>query len=300
MSTTKHLKSALLKDPADLDVKATGVVDGPESIEMIIRARPGWIAVNWAELVQSYELFFTLILRDLMVRYKQTVLGVAWAIIQPVFTMIIFTVIFGQMLQTKTDAPYPLFVYAALVPWTFFANSVNASALSLLNNQNMLSKIYFPRLYVPSALVGGALVDMIIALSLFGILMPYYHYGPSWSLLALPLVIVVTFVAALGIGLTLASLTILYRDLRFVIPFMLQLMMFVSGVITPIGLSHRSSQYLLALNPMYGIISAFRSAILGFSWDLGPLSVSVLSTIGLFLFGLFFFRRTERLIADIV
>jgi lipopolysaccharide transport system permease protein len=299
MSTTDHIGKKTSSGSDGFGLPDADEVSGSGSIETVIQSRPGWIAINWDELIHSHELFYTLVLRDLMVRYKQTVLGVAWAVIQPVFTMIVFTFIFGRLV-IKTDAPYPLFVYAGLVPWTFFSNSVTGASMSLLAHQNLLTKIYFPRLYVPAATIGGFLVDMAIGLGLFVILMPYYHYWPSWSLLTLPLVIGLTFVATLGVGLTLAALTILYRDLRFVIPFALQIMMFLSGVILPLDRYSRPVQLAAALNPMYGIIGAYRSSILGYSWDFGTLAVSILSTAGLMAFGLFFFRKTERLIADMV
>jgi lipopolysaccharide transport system permease protein len=304
MSKTNQLNPILPSRTADLGHLTPETDSGLAEVETVIRARPGWISVNWAELVQSHELFYTLVQRDLMVRYKQSVLGVAWALIQPFLTMLVFTVIFGRVVGIKTDVgpnpvPYSLFLYVALVPWLFFSNAVTGASLSLLNNQNLLTKIYFPRLYVPAAAVGGFLVDMAIGLGLLALMMPFYHYGPSWSLLALPLVIVLTFAATLGIGLTLAAMTILYRDLRFVIPFVLQLMMFVSGVFVKMDGHRWPIRYAAALNPMFGIINAYRSSILGTPWDFGTLAVSTLSTVVLLTFGLFFFRKTERLIADI-
>jgi lipopolysaccharide transport system permease protein len=296
MSTTHQLQKPLRPDPVD----DLALNSGASTIETIIKPRLGWIAVNWGELAQSHELFATLVIRDLKVRYKQTVLGVAWAVIQPVFTMVVFTVIFGRMVGVNSGSvPYPLFVFAALVPWTFFNNSVTGAGLSLLVNQQMLTKIYFPRLYVPTATVGGFLVDMGIGLALFFFLMPIYRYYPGWGLLALPFVVVLTFAAALGIGMILAAATVMYRDLRFVIPFVLQSLMYVSPVIWGV---HQLPQWLrpwAALNPLYGIINAFRSSILGTPWDLFSLAMSVVTTAGLFVFGLFFFRKTERLIADI-
>ena len=285
---------------SDFELDGTGDASDPGSIETVIRSQTGWIAINWDELIHSHELFATLVARDLMVRYKQTVLGVAWAVIQPVFSMIVFTVIFGQMVGVKTEVPYPLFVYAGLVPWTFFSSAVSGAALSLLANQNMLTKIYFPRLYVPASTAGGFLVDMAIGLSLFAVLMPLYHFSPGWGLLALPLVIILNFAAALGIGLVLAAVTVLYRDLRFVIPFALQTLMYVSAVIVPMDGLRRDLQILASLNPMYGVILAFRSSLLGMPWDLPALAVSIVSTAGILAFGLYFFRKTERLIADIV
>jgi lipopolysaccharide transport system permease protein len=301
MSTTDQLPVTLRPGPIDDHGPGPDPEDdsGPGSVETIIRPRPGWIAVNWSELLHSHELFSTLIVRDLKVRYKQTVLGVAWAVIQPVFTMVVFTVIFGQLVGVSSgNVPYPLFVFAALVPWTFFSNAVSGAGLSLLTQQHLLTKVYFPRLYVPAATVGGFLVDMAIGLALFLFLMPLYGYYPGWGLLALPFVVVLIFIAALGIGLMLAAATVLYRDLRFVIPFVMQTLMYVSPVIYD-GSQLGKYKYIAALNPMCGIINAFRSSILGTPWDLGSLAISIVSTVGLFIFGIFFFRKTERLISDI-
>jgi lipopolysaccharide transport system permease protein len=290
------MNAVLPVTPADRDRAEAGQAE----IVTIIRPRPGWIAINWGELVQSHELFSTLVARDLMVRYKQSVLGVAWAVIQPALTMVVFSVIFGNMVKVKTEVPYPLWAYAGLVFWTFFANSANGSSLSLLTQQNLLTKIYFPRLYVPGALIGSFLVDLAIGLSLFVFLMPFYQQWPTWNLLALPLVILLTFAATLGIGLSLAAMTLLYRDLRFVVPFALQLMIYISGVIVPMEAMGPKVRYIAALNPIFGVVSASRSSILGLAWDFGPLAVSVASTALILTFGLFFFRKTERLIADIV
>jgi lipopolysaccharide transport system permease protein len=300
MSTTKPLNAIFPSDSADLGRPTPKADPEHDLVETVIQAKPGWIAINWHELIQSHELFHTLVSRDLMVRYKQSVLGVAWAVIQPVLTMVVFTVIFGRYVGIKTVVPYPLWAYAGLVFWTFFANSTTGASLSLLNQQNLLTKIYFPRLYVPAAVIGSFLVDLAIGLSLFVILMPFYQFWPTWNLLALPLVILLTCAATLGIGLTLAAMTLLYRDLRFVVPFALQIMIFLSGVIVPMDQARWQIRYTAALNPMFGITSASRSSILGMPWDFGPLGVSVLSTAALLVFGLFFFRKTERLIADIV
>ncbi len=298
MSTINDLKT-FPKTPSEIEPAGPGDASDPGSIETVIRSNPGWIAINWDELIQSHELFATLVARDLMVRYKQTVLGVAWAVIQPVFSMVVFTVIFGRLVGVKTDMPYPLFVYAGLVPWTFFTNAVSGAAISLITNQNMLTKIYFPRLYVPASTVGGFLVDLMIGLSLFAVLMPFYHFSPGWGLLALPFAIALNFAAALGFGMALAALTVLYRDLRFVIPFALQLLMYVSAVIVPMTGLRRELQLLASLNPMYGVVLAYRSSLLGMPWDLPVLAISAVSTGVALAFGLYFFRKTERLIADI-
>jgi homopolymeric O-antigen transport system permease protein len=301
MSTTEHSKAAIHPGLANFNNDGPTDESGPGAIETVIRPRTGWIAINWGELVRSHELLYTLVSRDLKIRYKQTVLGVAWAIIQPVSTMVVFSFIFGRMVGIDTgDVPYPLFVFAGLVPWNFFNVAVHNAAVSLLNHQNLLTKIYFPRLYVPTAAIGSALVDMAISLSLFMFLMPYYGHLPGWGLLALPSLIVLAFTASLGLGLTLAAATILYRDLRFVIPFGLQLLMYLSPVIYRIDQIPRPLQLVASLNPMFGIINGFRSSILGTPWDFGTLAVSTASSAILLVFGLFFFRKTERLFADIV
>jgi lipopolysaccharide transport system permease protein len=300
MSTTEHPETIIHPGPVDLHLKAADE-SGPGEIETVIKPRPGWIAINWAELVRSHELFYTLVGRDLKIRYKQTVLGVAWAVIQPLATMIVFSLTFGRILKPDTGAvPYPLFVLAGLVPWNFFSVAVGNASQSLLAHQNLLTKIYFPRLYVPAATVGSALVDMAISLSLFAFLMPFYGYLPGWGLLALPLLVLLAFAASLGVGLATAAATIMYRDLRFVIPFCLSLLMYLSPVIYKLDAIPRPLQLLGSLNPMFGIINGFRSAILGMPWDFGTLAVSTLSSALLLVFGLFFFRRTERLFADIV
>jgi lipopolysaccharide transport system permease protein len=302
MSTTDHPPQAFGHLGAT-DLAANDVDDdsGPGSIVTVIRPRTGWIEVNWDELVQSHELFFTLIARDLKIRYKQTVLGVAWAVLQPLATMIVFSVIFGRMVGIDTGTiPYPVFVLVGLVPWTFFSIALNNASLSLLQHQNLLTKIYFPRLYVPAAAVGSALVDMGIGMGLFLFIMPLYGQYPGWGILALPLMVLMVFAATLGLGLTMAAVTILYRDLRFVMPFAIQLAMYVSPVSYRIDRIPRPLQFVAALNPMYGVINGFRSSLLGDSWDLPTLAVSVLSTLAILTFGLFFFRKTERLISDIV
>jgi lipopolysaccharide transport system permease protein len=276
-----------------------GEVDA-SSVELVIRARTGWIAVDWAELIRFRELLFFLIWRDVKIRYKQTVLGVAWAILQPLFTMVIFTVIFGRFAGIPSEGqPYALFVFAGLLPWTFFANGVAASGMSLVSQQQLLTKIYFPRLFVPTASAGAFLIDLAINLGLFGVILLFYGVMPSWQVVFLPLLLLLTVLATLGFGFTLAALTVLYRDFRYVIPFMIQILMYVSPVIFPITMLPERYRMVLALNPMCGIIEAFRSAILGTPWNLGSLAISTASTLALLVFGLFYFRKTERRFADI-
>ncbi len=278
----------------------TTLVD-PGSIERTIKPSRGWMAIDWNELYQSRELFDTMILRDIKIRYKQTVLGVGWAVLQPLATMTIFTLVFGSFEGVKPiGIPYPLFVLAGLVPWTFFTNAVSSSGMSLLNQQHMLSKIYFPRLYIPASTAGAYLVDMAIGLCLFGVMLPFFRYVPSINLVFLPFAIVLTFAAALGLGLIFASMTILYRDLRFVIPFMMQVMMYASPLFFQPKILPRPVQLLVSINPMSGIITTFRWCILGLPLDIPSLIISVVVTICVLIFGLFFFRKTERFFTDIV
>ena len=268
--------------------------------ELVIRPTKGWIAIDWAELARGRELLYFLAWRDIKIRYKQTVLGAAWAILQPLFTMMIFTVIFGNFAKIPSDGvPYPLFVFAGLMPWTFFANGVNTAGMSLVTQQQLLTKIYFPRLFVPTSAVGGQLVDLGITLALFGVLLALFRFAPSWQVVFLPAILAMTVVATLGLGYFLAALTVQYRDFRFVIPFMIQTLMYVSAVFYSVNLLSPGYRLLLSLNPMCGLITACRSAVLGTPWDLPMLAISSVVALGMLALGLFYFRKTERRFADI-
>jgi lipopolysaccharide transport system permease protein len=272
----------------------------PEYPELVIRPRSGWIAVDWKELFTSRELLFFLIWRDLKIRYKQTVLGIAWVVFQPLFTMLIFTVIFGRFAGIPSDGvPYPLFVFAGLVPWTFFSNGVSQAGQSLINHQHTLSKIYFPRLFVPTACVGALLLDLVISFGIYACMLVFYRVAPSGNIFLLPLLVGLTILATLGLGYWLAALTVLYRDFRYLQTFLIQALMYLSPVIYPTSMLPPRFQDLLALNPMCGIIGAVRSSILGTPWNLTALSISTGSSLVLFVFGLYFFRKTERRFADI-
>ena len=268
--------------------------------ETVIRPRPGWIAIDWRELWDSRELLAFLVWRDVSVRYKQTVLGLAWAILQPVFTMVVFTVIFGNLAKMPSQGvPYPLFVYAGLLPWMFLSTAVTSASQSLVNQQALLTKIYLPRLFVPAASVGGGLVDLAVSFGVFAILMASYGVLPGWGVLVVPFLVFVTLVASLGVGLALAALTVTYRDFRYVIPFMIQAWMYLSPVIYPVSLVPPRWQLVLAVNPMVGIIDGFRSALLGTPWNLPALAISTACACASLLFGLFYFRKTERRFADV-
>ncbi len=266
----------------------------------MIQPRPGWIAIDWRELWESREILAFLVLRDVKVRYKQTVLGVLWAALQPLFTMVIFTVIFGRFAKIPSEGfPYAIFVFAGLLPWTFFANAVTQASQSLVNQQSLLTKIYLPRLFVPGAAVGGGLIDLAVSGVVFLGIMLFYGVAPGWGFLAVPLLVLATTASALGVGLSLAALTVTYRDFRYVVPFLIQSWMYVSPVIYPVSVVPERWQWALALNPMAGMIDAFRSALLGLPWNLTTLAVSSVSGTAFLVFGLFYFRKTERRFADV-
>jgi lipopolysaccharide transport system permease protein len=270
--------------------------------EIVIRPRQGWIGVNWKELFACRELLLFLVWRDIKVRYKQTSLGVAWAVLQPLLTMSIFTFIFGRVAGVSSQTggvPYPVFVFAGLVPWLFFYNGVTGAANSLISQQQILTKIYFPRLFVPTAGVGAFLLDMMMSLILYGFILLWYGVSPSWHVVFLPLAIAAAVSATLGLGYALAALTVVYRDLRYAVTFMMQVLMYLSPVVFPMAILPARFHGALALNPACAVIEAFRWCILGTPIDPLILAVGTVSNAGLFLFGLFYFRKTERFFADI-
>lgn len=275
-------------------------VDLPTGRQLVIEPRRGWIPINWGEMYEFRELLYFLIWRDVKVRYKQTVLGVGWAVLQPVLAMLIFTVIFGRFAKIPSDgAPYAVFVYAGLLPWTFFSSGVSQGGLSLVSQQHLLTKVYLPRLFVPAASVGGALVDLAVSFGVYAVLLVAYGVAPTWGILCLPLLVLATILAALGLSFLLAALTVSYRDFRYVVPFMMQILMYLSPVVYSTSLIPERWQWLAALNPMSGIIDAFRAAILGSPLNPITLSISILSTLGLLVAGVAYFRSVERRFADI-
>jgi lipopolysaccharide transport system permease protein len=268
----------------------------------IIEPKKGWVPVDLKEIWSYRELLYFLTKRDIKVRYKQTILGGLWAIIQPVFTMIVFTLFFGKLAKVPSDGlPYPIFVYAGLLPWTYFANAVSASGNSLVGSANLITKVYFPRLIVPASASLAGLLDFFVAMLVLGGFMIYYHCIPGAGILLFPVLVGLTFLCAVGAGLWLSALNVQYRDIRYAIPFLIQIWMFVSPVIYPVSLVNENYQWLLALNPMGGVINAYRACLFGhqpIDWGLLALSTSVIFT--LFLGGLYYFRRMERVFADVV
>jgi lipopolysaccharide transport system permease protein len=269
---------------------------------LIIRPSKGWRAVNIKELWEYRELLYFLVWRDIKVRYKQTVLGAAWAIIQPLFTMIVFSLFFGKLAKIPSDnIPYPIFSYAALVPWTFFANGLGQSARSLVDSSNLIRKVYFPRLVIPiSSVLSGALDFAIAFVVLLG-MMFYFNIIPTWKVIYLPLLISLAFVTALGAGLWLSTLNVEYRDVRYVIPFIIQFWLFASPVAYPSSLLSEPWRTLYGLNPMVGVVEGFRWALLG--TDTAPGNTIFISSIAAFVIlaaGIFYFRRMEKSFADVI
>ena len=268
----------------------------------LIEPKTGWVPVDFREIWNYRELLYFLTKRDIKVRYKQTVLGGLWAIIQPAFTMLVFTLFFGRLAKMPSDGlPYPIFVYAGLLPWTYFANAVSASGNSLVGSANLITKVYFPRIVVPGSAALAGLLDFFIALFVLAALMIWYQFLPGPAILLFPFLVALTFLCAVGVGLWLSALNVQYRDIRYAIPFLIQVWMFVSPVIYPVSLVQGKYQWLLALNPMGGVIHAYRACLLGHQpIDWGLLGLSTLIILALFLGGLYYFRRMEKVFADIV
>jgi lipopolysaccharide transport system permease protein len=271
-----------------------------EKTLVIIDSR-GRIGSTIAELIARRELLYFLVWRDVKVRYKQTVFGVLWALLLPLLQTFIFTVIFGRFAHIETDGnySYTLFVLAGLIPWTFFSQALTFGSQSLVNQQHLLTKVYFPRLYVPAAAVGGCLIDFLVGLALFATFLASAGIVPGRGILMLPALIALMLIATLGAVFLLAALTVSYRDFKYITPFGVQLLMYASPIVYPTGMVPEKYRWIFALNPMAGVIDGWRSAILGKSWDLDLLSISGLSALILFAIGIGYFRHTERRFADI-
>ena len=266
---------------------------------------PGLLERNyWGDLWRYRELFYVLAWRDLAVRYKQTVIGTTWAVVRPLLTMVVFTVIFGRIakLPSEGGAPYSLMVFAGLLPWTFFSSGLSEASSSLIGNSPLISKVYFPRLIVPVAAVVVTFVDFLVAFALLLAMMAWFQFAPGWQILALPGFVILCFLASIGPGLWIAALNVKYRDFRLVIPFLLQLGLYVS----PVGFSTQvvppQWQLLYALNPMVGVIEGFRWCILGgqSGFNGASLAMSVAVTSFFLWFGIRRFRRTEKSFADLI
>ncbi len=275
---------------------------GNSSYQIVIEAGRSQL-YYWRDLWRYRELFFFLAWRDVLVRYKQTVVGVAWSVLRPLLTMIIFTIVFGMLAKFPSDGlPYPVLVFTAMLPWQFFANAVTEGSNSLIGNSNLISKVYFPRVIVPAGAMVVSIVDLLISFVLLLALMAWYQVVPDWQILLLPAFLILALIVSLGPILWLSALNVQYRDFRYVVPFLVQLGLFVS----PVGFSssvvpeHWRSIY--SLNPMVGVIDGFRWSILGgqvpFYWPGFILSFAI--AVSVLITGLWYFRRTERSFADVI
>lgn len=268
---------------------------------VVIEPTGNWRLVSLKDLWAYRELLFFLTWRDVKVRYKQTALGAAWAILQPLFMMIIFTIFFGRLAGVDSAGiPYPLFALAGLVPWTFFSNAITASGNSLVGSSNLITKVYFPRLIVPAAAMLAGLVDFALAFVLFWVMMIYYGVAPTAHVLFLPVLILLTALFALAVGTWMAALNVKYRDVRFALPFLIQIWLFVSSVIMPSSALGPKYRWVLMFNPMSGIIEGYRSALFGLPFDWRALGVAAAITIVVLVYAIYSFARVERSFADII
>jgi len=265
-----------------------------------IRPTSGWVSLRLRDIVEYRELLYCLVWRDIKVRYKQTALGAAWAVIQPFFTMLVFSIFFGRLAKVPSDGvPYPVFAYAALVPWTFFATGLTNSANSLVSSANLITKVYFPRLIVPVATVLAGAVDFVVAFAVLLLLLWFYGIAVPAQVLFLPAFFLLAFVATTGVGIWLAALNVEFRDVRYVVPFLTQFWLFATPVAYPSSLLSDQWRTVYALNPMVGVVEGFRWALLGSGPAPGPVVVvSALASVALLVGGAFYFRRVEKTFAD--
>ena len=279
-------------------------LEGPESeseLEIVIEPGSAGFELGLHDLWRYRELLYFLIWRDIKIRYKQTLLGAGWAIIQPLFAMLLFTLFFGRLARIPSDGvPYPLFAYAGLLPWTFFANALTNSGNSLVGSSSLITKVYFPRVIIPAAAVLAGLLDFVIAFLLLVPMLIYYRIAVTWNLLLLPVFICLAIFLALGVGMWLAALNVKYRDIRYALPFLIQLWLFASPVIYPVSIMPERWRWVLALNPMTGIIEGFRASLFGGKLDALTTLTSAALTIVILIISFLAFRRVEDSFADIV
>ncbi len=277
-------------------------VEKPLAVNVIER-KPGWRFIDLAELWRYRELLLFLIWRDIKVRYKQTAVGAAWALLQPLATMGAFSMFLGKALaQGGAEIPYPVFIFAGLLPWMFFANCVQSATMSIVANHNLITKVYFPRLLVPLGTMGVCVVDFAISAVVLAGLMLGYGIAPSWEVLLAPVVLLLLLIGTAGLGIMLAAVTVEFRDFRHIVPFMVQIGMFATPAVylQSTGVLSPWMQELARFNPLHGLIVNFRAALLGTPFDWPALAVSAAMSVTLLLVACFYFRRAERRFADII
>ena len=269
---------------------------------VLIQPRRGWLSFDLKAVYRYRELLYFLVWRDVLVRYKQAAIGVAWVVLQPLLTMVVFTIIFGQFAKLPSDGlPYPIFSFTALLPWNYFAQAISRSGISLVSNANLISKIYFPRLIVPISGALGPLVDFAISFIILLGMMVWYGIAPTWGVLALPFLTLLAVVTAVAVSLYLSALNVKYRDIGHAIPFLVQFWMYASPVVYSVNIIPQKWRLLYSLNPMVGVIEGYRWALLGKERpDYGVMAVGVVVASVLLLGGLVYFKRTERFFADII
>jgi lipopolysaccharide transport system permease protein len=267
----------------------------------VISPSSGWVAIDFRALWTYRELLYFLSLRDIKIRYKQTALGVSWALLQPLLTMIIFTLFFGRAARIPSDGhPYAVFVLAGILPWTFFSNSVVNSSNSLVGNSSLISKVYFPRMIMPGSAVLAGLVDFAVTLVLMLVVLSYSKISISTNILVLPFLLLLTMLLALAIGSFFSALNVKYRDVRYALPFLVQLGMFVTPIIYPSSLVPPKWRFALMLNPMASVVESFRTALLGGFFNWASLGIATVTTLVLLFSGAYYFRRVEKAFADII
>jgi len=269
---------------------------------ILIEPTQGWVSLKLHELWEYRELLYFLVWRDVKVRYKQTVLGAAWAVIQPFMAMVVFSIFFGKLAKMPSDGiPYPLFAYAALVPWSFFANGLSQSSNSLVGSAHLITKVYFPRLVVPISSVISGIVDFVLAFVVLLGMMFYFGVLPTLNVIWLPFLLALAFVTALGVGMWFSALNVEFRDVRYVVPFLTQFWMFATPIVYPSSLLSEPWRTLYGINPMVGVVEGFRWALLGVQTAPGPIViVSSLASLVILMGGAFYFRRMEKTFADLV
>lgn len=273
----------------------------PDEPQVVIQPRKSWAALDLGELWAYRELLYFLTWRDLKLRYKQTLLGPAWVVMQPLLTTLVFTIFLGRLVRVPSDGlPYALFVYAGMLPWMFFTGAVSATSNSLVGNAHLITKVYFPRSIIPVAAVAGRLPDFAISFSVLFVLMVYFRVTPTWGLLMLPACVALVSLLALGLGMAASALNVKYRDVGVLVPMLLQLWMYASPVVYPVSLVPEAWRRLYALNPLVGVIEGFRSALLGREFDWAALAYSAAFTLALLVGAAFSFRRMETHFADVV
>jgi lipopolysaccharide transport system permease protein len=289
-------------EPTSNSVQNDSASSAPLEISrVVIESEESGVQLNLGDLWAYRELLYFLTLRDIKVRYKQTLMGAVWVVIQPLMTMLIFTLIFNKFARLDTkDIPYPLFAYSGLLLWTFFSNAVTTGTYSLVNNSHLVTKVYFPRVFMPAAAVGAGLVDLAIAsLLLFGLAI-YYGVRPSWGALMLPLMVFLAAMLALGTGMLVSALTVKYRDLRHALPFVMQFWMFASPVIYPSSIVPEQWRWILLINPMTGVLEGFRAALTGQPFDWTMIAISAAVAITLLAVAFYVFRGLEDTFADVI